>query len=145
MTVRRATTLIFTLTLVVTVGAGIAIWLVDHSEFPNLGTSLWWAVQTVTTVGYGDVVPEQTGGRLIGTLVMLNGIGFITVMTAALTAMLIEQARRRQRAVLEGAVDGDVPAQLHRIEARLAAIEDALAVDGRPSRSAPGAREDDRS
>jgi voltage-gated potassium channel len=127
LTVRRATVLIVTVSLLVTVGGGVTIWLLDHKEFSDLGTSLWWAVQTVTTVGYGDVVPHQTGGRLIGTAIMLTGIGFIAVMTAAVTASLIEEARRRR----EESDASDASAQLDRIEARLAAIEAALAQRGR--------------
>ena len=123
LTVRRATALIIVVSLLVTIGGGVTIWLLDHKEFSDLGTSLWWAVQTVTTVGYGDVVPHQTGGRLIGTVIMLTGIGFIAVMTAAVTASLIEEARRRRTA----SEARETSAQLDRIEARLGAIEDALA------------------
>jgi voltage-gated potassium channel len=122
--------LVVTVTLIVTVGGGLTIWLLDHKEFSNLGTSLWWAVQTVTTVGYGDVVPQATTGRLIGTVVMITGIGFIAVMTAAVTASLIEQARRRQ-----AADSPDPKIQLDRIEARLAAIERAVAVGGQAQSS----------
>ena len=125
LTVARATQLIVIVTLVVTVGGGVAIWLLDHKEFPDAGTSLWWAVQTVTTVGYGDVVPHATIGRAIGTVVMLSGIGFIAVITAAVTAALIEQARRRQSA----SDKQDTSSQLDRIEARLGAIESGLTED----------------
>jgi voltage-gated potassium channel len=132
LTIRRATRTIVAVTLIVTIGGGVTIWLLDHKEFPDLGTSLWWAVQTVTTVGYGDVVPHETVGRVIGTVVMVTGIGFIAVMTAAVTASLIEQARRRQESTQ---VDPSV--QLERIEARLATIEGALARRGQPSASGP--------
>ena len=127
LTVRRATVLIVVVIFLVTIGGGVTIWLLDHKEFSDLGTSLWWAVQTVTTVGYGDVVPHQTGGRLIGTVIMLTGIGFIAVMTAAVTASLIEEARRRR----EASEAKKTSAQLDRIEARVGAIEDALAQRGR--------------
>jgi voltage-gated potassium channel len=123
--------LVVSVTLLVTVGGGVVIWLLDHKEFSDLGTSLWWAVQTVTTVGYGDVVPHETIGRVIGTVVMLTGIGFIAVMTAAVTASLIEQARRRAAADRP-----DPTVQLDRIEARLAAIERAVAGGGQPPSSA---------
>src|SRR6478672_475688 len=126
LSVRRATSLIISVTFIVTIAGGVAIWLLDHKEYPDIGTSLWWAVQTVTTVGYGDVVPHNAVGRVIGTVVMVTGIGFIAVVTAAVTAALIEQARRRQRAS-EGP---DTSVQLDRIEARLGAIETALAQRG---------------
>src|SRR6478752_4649019 len=44
------------------------ITLLDRQEFPSLGTGLWWALQTVTTVGYGDVTPATTAGRLVGAI-----------------------------------------------------------------------------
>jgi voltage-gated potassium channel len=119
LTPRRAAQMIVALTLAVTIIGGVLIWLVDHDEFPNLGTSLWWSLQTVTTVGYGDVVPHATSGRVIGAVLMLQGIGFITVVAAAVTASLIEQARGRSDEPEEHVH----AAQLDRIEARLAAIE----------------------
>ena len=61
----------------------------------TVGEGLWWALQTITTVGYGDVVPSSGTGRAIGAFVMISGIAFLTVITAAVTATLIEAARRR--------------------------------------------------
>ena len=63
LTARRAGRIIVVSTLLLTAIGGVAIWLVDHDEFSNLKTSMWWALQTVTTLGYGDVTPTQTGGR----------------------------------------------------------------------------------
>ena len=91
---RRASQIIVALTFTVTVFGGLLIWLVDHDEFPNLGTSLWWSLQTVTTVGTA-ADPQGTWAEAIGA-VMLRGIGFITVVAAAVTASLIEQARGRR-------------------------------------------------
>ena len=125
LTARRAAQIIMVATLTVTVAGGFLIWLVDHDEFPDLGESLWWALQTVTTVGYGDVVPADTEGRIIGSVLMLQGIGFITVIAASVTAALIEQARKRRRLDEEP----ESAAHLGQIEARLAAIERALGVD----------------
>jgi voltage-gated potassium channel len=128
LTARRAALIIATFTLAVTVAGGVVAWLTDRSDFPSLGAGLWWALQTVTTVGYGDLVPTNTGGRVIGAIVMLSGIGFLTVITAAVTAALIESARRR----VGGVSDRDLSAQLDEIAARLAAIE-----AGAPSREPP--------
>jgi voltage-gated potassium channel len=48
----------------------------------------------VTTVGYGDVVPKATAGRIVAVFVMLSGLAFLTVATAAISARLIESRRR---------------------------------------------------
>jgi voltage-gated potassium channel len=122
MTARRAGLLIATVTVVVTIVSGVLMWAFDHEEFPNVWLGLWWAVQTVTTVGYGDVTPADPIGRAIATIVMLTGIGFLTVVTAAITAVFVESARRRIRDDLEKVEHGrhdEIMARLERIEARL--------------------------
>jgi voltage-gated potassium channel len=95
-TARRAGQWIAITTVVVAIAGGVAIWLLDRDEFPTIGAGLWWAVQTVTTVGYGDHVPAQTEGRLVATLVMVTGIGFLSVVTASISAAFVESARRRR-------------------------------------------------
>jgi voltage-gated potassium channel len=121
LTARRAALIIMLTTIVVTVVGGLVIRLADPDDFSSIGEAMWWAVQTVTTVGYGDVVPHNTLGRVIGAVVMLNGIAFISLITASVTAMLVEQARQRQ-----GVPDEPVAAKLDRIGARLEAIEARL-------------------
>ena len=122
LTARRAGTAIALMTLATTLAGGIVITLVDQKEFPTLREGMWWSVQTVTTVGYGDVVPTSTPGRLIGTIVMVVGIGFLTVVTAAITATFIESARRRFTARRHDPVSHElerISERLDRIEARL--------------------------
>src|SRR5271165_3705799 len=99
LTARRAARIIASITLSVTVVGGVLMHFTDEKTFPNVGDGMWWAIQTVTTVGYGDLVPESIAGRLLAALVMLVGIGFLTVITAAITSAFVESARRR----LEGA------------------------------------------
>jgi voltage-gated potassium channel len=119
---RGAAVLIATVTTVITVGAGLLMTVIDHDNFPSLGRGLWWAIQTVTTVGYGDHVPETTGGQILAALVMLLGIGFLTVITAAITSTFVAQAGRRYKAG-----SGDPSAeQLTRFDERLERIEAAL-------------------
>ena len=93
----RAVRAITLVTLVVSVVSGVAMRIVDGREFPTVGLGLWWAAQTVTTVGYGDIVPKETGGRIVAIVVMLNAIGFLTVMTAAITATFIETLIRERQ------------------------------------------------
>jgi voltage-gated potassium channel len=62
---------------------------------------MWWATQTVTTVGYGDVVPESTAGKLVGAVLMVGGLSFFAVVTGAITSIFVTRAQedRRARAV----------------------------------------------
>ena len=122
MTARRAGMLIATVTVMVTIVSGVLMWALDHEEFPNIWLGLWWAVQTVTTVGYGDVTPENVQGRVLASLVMLTGIGFLTVVTASITAVFVESARRRFYADTERAEQKrhiEIMERLERIESRL--------------------------
>lgn len=123
LTAPRAARIIASVTVSMTVIGGVLIHFTDKKTFPNIGDGMWWAVQTVTTVGYGDLVPASTVGRLVATIVMLVGISFLAVITAAIASEFIESARsRRDRS---GANDA-VAAKLDQIGARLDAIEAGL-------------------
>ena len=95
----------------------------DREGFPSIGSGLWWAVQTVTTVGYGDHVPASVAGRLVAALVMLVGIGFLTVITAAITSRFVSRSRREQA---PSGPTTPTEEQLQQIAARLERIEAAL-------------------
>jgi voltage-gated potassium channel len=94
-TARGAAFAIATVTVLITVTSGVAMRWIDNDDFSSVWDGMWWAVQTVTTVGYGDAVPTTGAGRALATLVMLTAIGFIAVVTAAITAAFIESARKR--------------------------------------------------
>jgi voltage-gated potassium channel len=126
LTPRRAAVIIAGYTALVTFAGALVGWLADRKDFDSFGDALWWALQTVTTVGYGDVVPSSGTGRVIGAFVMISGIAFLTVITAAVTAALIEAARRRQPPS-----DREQLAELmQEMSARLAAIEARLEQQG---------------
>jgi voltage-gated potassium channel len=122
-TPRRAAVVIAAVTTTITVGAGLLMTVIDHDGFPSLGSGLWWAVQTVTTVGYGDHVPATAAGQIVAALVMLLGIGFVTVITASITSSFVAQARLNQ-----SPAENDAPSteQLRKIDERLERIEAAL-------------------
>ena len=88
--------MIASVSTVITVVAGLLVTLLEPETYPSIGTGLWWAVQTVTTVGYGDNVPMNLAGRLVAVLVMFLGISFLTVVTAAITSTFVAHARRVQ-------------------------------------------------
>jgi voltage-gated potassium channel len=96
--IRNAAGVIVTVTALIVVAAGIGIRLLDHEEYPSVGLGLWWALQTVTTVGYGDVTPANVPGRLVGAVVMLQGIAFIAIVTALITSTFVARAERENAA-----------------------------------------------
>ncbi len=122
-TVRGAAVVIAAVSTSITLAAGAFMTVADHDNFPSIGSGLWWAVQTVTTVGYGDLVPATLAGRLVATLVMLAGIGFLTVITAAITSSFVSRSR------FEPPFEGDAPTseQFRQMDERLERIEAALA------------------
>lgn len=122
LTARRAAGIIAAVTFIITVAGGILERFLDHREFPDIGRGLWFALQTVTTVGYGDVTPKLTAGRIIAAVVMLTAIGFLAVITAAVTASLVESGRRRYTTTSEV----EVVKRLDDVSRRLARIEAAL-------------------
>jgi voltage-gated potassium channel len=122
LTARRAALIIASFTVLATVVGGILERVVDRPEYPTIGRGMWFALQTVTTVGYGDVTPKQSSGRIIAVAVMLAGIGFIAVITASVTATLIETSRRR----FAGQSEADISRRLGEVTQRLAGIEAQL-------------------
>ena len=120
---RQAAAIIASVSASITVAAGLVMTLVDHRNFPTLGSGLWWAVQTVTTVGYGDYVPENVAGRLVATVVMLGGIGFLTVITAAITSSFVARSREERLAGQDERPSAsalqEIAESLHRLEALL--------------------------
>jgi voltage-gated potassium channel len=73
---------------------------VKGSNIHNFGDALWWAIVTVTTVGYGDKYPVSAGGRGVATVLMFVGIGLIGVLTATVASYFIEQGVDDDRAEL---------------------------------------------
>jgi voltage-gated potassium channel len=118
---------IVTVTAAVVVGGGILMRVFDHTEYSNIWVGMWWSLQTVTTVGYGDVTPEHRIGRIIAAFVMLEGIAFVTIVIAAITSTFVARAAK-DRGLQQAGVPESAPleAQLERIEERLARIEQRL-------------------
>ena len=108
----------------VLVGA-LLMWAFDRANYPTYGQAVWFTLQTVTTVGYGDTTPTSGVGRSVAAVVMLCGIGLITVVTAAVTSIFIEAARVRiERSEAEAEATGPHP--LERVAASLADIVERL-------------------
>jgi voltage-gated potassium channel len=73
---------------------GVVERLVDPGTFDNVWLGMWWAIQTVTTVGYGDVVPGSTAGKVIATFLMLGGLSLFAVVTGAITSAFVAQRQK---------------------------------------------------
>jgi voltage-gated potassium channel len=110
--VRNALSAIVVGTTVVVLTSAIAIRLLDHEEYKSYGKGLWWAIQTVTTVGYGDVTPAHRSGRLVAAVVMLWGTAYLAILTATITSTFVTRAQIEDR--------------LDALDARLESIEQAL-------------------
>ena len=123
-TPRGAAIVIASASTVITVIAGLLVTVVEHETYPSIGTGLWWAAQTVTTVGYGDIVPTSVAGRLVAVFVMFLGIGFLTVVTAAITSTFVAHARRVDQTPSD--VETAMVEQLRQLDGRLERIEAAL-------------------
>ncbi len=67
----------------------------------DLFGALWWTVVTMTTVGYGDMVPATVGGRLMGFVVMFCGIGLVSTLTGSLASLLVDRRERKRKGLLE--------------------------------------------
>ena len=85
----------------------------------DFADALWWAIVTVTTVGYGDVIPTNSAGRIIAGFLMVAGVSAIPITTSLVVSVFVSRAQAQQRAR-----DAEMQAQLM---ARLERIEQALA------------------
>jgi voltage-gated potassium channel len=100
-----------------------------RQDFPTFGTGVWWAIVTLGTVGYGDVVPHTAWGRVVGSVVIIVGVTFLSFLIATVTSYFVaaeeadagaaEQAERTAQLA-------ETMESLRRIEQRLAAIEAKL-------------------
>jgi voltage-gated potassium channel len=109
---RRGLTYVVMLTaLLVVVGGGVLSLIEPDSVDGGFGSGIWWALVTTTTVGYGDIAPETTPGRLVAAVLMLMGIGLISTLAASVAAYFVGQE--------EGPDLGEINERLERIEALL--------------------------
>jgi voltage-gated potassium channel len=123
--VRNAANVIVVATATVVGTAGVLMRVLDHSEYPNIGRGLWWAMQTVTTVGYGDVTPQNTSGRIIAAALMLWGIAFLSILIAAITSTFVARAAA-EHAQAETEEEDRLAAQLDDLSSRLEHVEQML-------------------
>lgn len=118
------------ITIAVALAMALVLRVFDREDFPSFGTAVWFSVVTITTVGYGDVVPTTALGRTLAGGLTVFGVTFIAFVTAVVTSALITSQERRVAEDL-GPPGGEHPGSesaeaLARIERRLDAIEQSL-------------------
>src|SRR3954470_15294074 len=67
----------------------------DPHTYPTIWLAWWWAIQTVTTVGYGDVVPQQTAGKVVAAVLMVGGLAFLSILTAPIKSSFVARPQER--------------------------------------------------
>ncbi|CAI8017494.1 Putative potassium channel protein YugO [Geodia barretti] len=90
--------------LVVVGAAGLTVF-EENRSFPD---ALWWAIVTVTTVGFGDISPTSLGGRLIGVVLMFFGIGVLGMFTATIAGVFVEKRLRKERGMGSYDLEGHI-------------------------------------
>ena len=123
---RLAASLIVGLWAIGVVVFGVVERLVDPETFDSVWLAMWWALQTVTTVGYGDVVPGDTVGKVIASFLMLGGLSLYAVVTGAITSAFVAGAQARRHTGREDPVTHrleEITAQLEAIRAELARLD----------------------
>jgi len=123
--------------LLLVVNSAVAVYFYERhaagSNIHTLGDSLWWAMVTVTTVGYGDYYPVTVLGRVASLFIMATGILTLAVVTAQVASSFVDQASRRRSPTIEER--SELPdVTLAELAERLARIEEMLS---RSQRSGP--------
>lgn len=106
-TLWRALWLIIAATTAFVLLAAVLMRIVEPDQFPNMGEALWFSVETVSTVGYGDVVPTTGPGKVVAGVIMLFGLAFVPAVTAIVITTNI--ARRQAEAAQPDSVPPNRP------------------------------------
>lgn len=101
--------------------SALTVEVLSPNSFDSLGGALWWAATTVTTIGYGDVVPATGGGRVIAVFVMFASVATVSLTTAVVTASFVAFQQRRLGGEAER--HQELRESLARIEKRLETLE----------------------
>ena len=126
---RRAFPYVALVTAFVGVGIGLAVKLIAPDDFRSYEDGVWWAIVTLGTVGYGDVVPTTTWGRILGSIVIVVGVTFLSFLTATVTSLLVSTEQEAKDAAREAVREADrdaLIAELRKVQERLATIETKL-------------------
>jgi voltage-gated potassium channel Kch len=118
---------------VVVLAGGTAVWRLEGdrpgSTFRSWGDGIWWAMTTMTTVGYGDHVPGTLSGRVVAGLIMVMGVAVLGAVAAVVALIFASSVAAREERILEAegrTLEARLEARLDVLEAHLAGIEEHL-------------------
>jgi voltage-gated potassium channel len=123
---RRVFPYLVGVTALTAVLTGLVAYVIDRKDFPTFGVGVWWAIVTLGTVGYGDVVPHTGWGRVLGSVVIVCGVTFISFLIAIVTSLFIDVNRVDEEEALQARHD-EVLELLRTMNARLEAFEQGVA------------------
>jgi len=119
---RYAARVIATIWISTVILFGLVERIVDPDTFDTVWLAFWWAIQTITTVGYGDVVPGSSAGKAIAAILMLGGLSLLSIITATITSAFVA----RRQAELQAAGTDPIMLRFDELAARLDGIEAEL-------------------
>jgi len=102
----------------------------ENPDFTDISTAMWWAVATLTTVGYGDIYPKTPAGKVVASIVAFLGIGFFALPAAIIGSGFVELMEEAKDAA--GAAGHDKKAEVLLLQHAISAMkrrEHALALD----------------
>jgi voltage-gated potassium channel len=130
---RRVFPFLALVTIALAIGVGVLVRAIAPGDFDSVGEGIWWAIVTLGTVGYGDVVPSSPWGRVVGGVVIIFGVTFLAFLTATVTSMFVSNEQREEsvrREALGEERHDELRAAFRHLEQRLDAIEARLGKGG---------------
>ncbi len=103
--------------LIIFIGVFGYLFYASEPQVETFGDGIWWALVTITTVGYGDITPLTTLGRVVAGLLMLLGLGLIATITAIVSAKFVQN-------YVDGHTNDDVLEKLKELESEIEKIEE---------------------
>jgi len=98
--IKGTMTTVSIITLLIIISSSISILIVENAPESNIKTAedaLWWAMVTVTTVGYGDKFPVTTDGRIIAVVLMISGVGLFGVFTGYISSIFVSERKKEEK------------------------------------------------
>jgi len=112
---------LFTASVLMVVSASLMYYLENEEQpeaFPNIPTSMWWAVTALTTVGYGDICPQSPGGKFVASVVAFFGVGLFALPAGILGSGFVE--------VIQDTLEEEVLEAVENEEEKIAAVEESI-------------------